>query len=150
MNLAACVLLKNKNSPKVVENLHSVLILLILLCLKFKLKTSHKDTNDLSIGFENKKKQDLNYKGLKKINHKNSSFHARFYSEDFFRQVEHQEKGTNGLGYGLTKKIKNWNIVLIYPSMPWIDTLMQNYHSYFYTEHQLKYHTLKCQLSQKL
>ena len=62
----------------------------------YKLITSAKDSDDLSIGFDrsrDKRRQELN-------NNKNikGKYHARIMIEDVFGFAEHQEKATYGLG----------------------------------------------------
>ena len=63
----------------------------------YKLITSSKDGNDLSVGFDrsrNKRKDELalnkNIEGI---------YHLRIMLKDVFGFAEHQEKATYGLGY---------------------------------------------------
>ena len=71
-----------------------------IVSLMYKLLTSSKDSDDLSIGFNrnrDKRKRDLtNNKNIK------GKYHIRIYLKDIFGYAEHQEKGTYGLGYKLT------------------------------------------------
>ena len=68
----------------------------------YKLKTSSKDSYDLSVGFDrgrNRRKDELalekNIKG---------KYHLRNMLKDVFGFAEHQEKATYGLGYKITLK----------------------------------------------
>ena len=66
----------------------------------YKLLSSSKESDDLSIGFDrdrNRRKRELtNNKNIK------GEYHLRIYVRDIFGFAEHQEKGTYGLGYKLT------------------------------------------------
>ena len=71
-----------------------------LVSLMYKLKTSSKDSNDSTIGFDhsrNKRRDELalnkNIKG---------KYHVKIMLKDVFGFEEHQEKATYGLGYKLT------------------------------------------------
>ena len=71
-----------------------------LVSLMYKLITSSKDSNDLSIGFDNscnKRRDELalnkNIKG---------KYHVKIMLKDVFGFAEHQEEATYGLGYKLT------------------------------------------------
>ena len=71
-----------------------------LVSLMYKLITSSKDSNDLSIGFDysrNRRRDELalnkNIKG---------KYHVKIMLKDVFGFAEHQEKATYGLGYKLT------------------------------------------------
>ena len=81
-----------------------------IVSLMYKLLTSSKDSDDLSIGFDrnrDKRKRDLtNIKNIK------GKHHIRIYLKDIFGFAEHQEKGTYGLGYKLTLTRKTDNTVL--------------------------------------
>ena len=71
-----------------------------IVSLMYKLLTSCKDSDDLSIGFDRnrgRRKTELtNNKTIK------GKYHIRIYLKDFFGFAEHQEQGTYGLGYKLT------------------------------------------------
>ena len=71
-----------------------------IVSLMYKLLTSSKDSDDLSIGFDRnrgRRKNDLsNNKSIK------GKHHIRTYLKDIFGFAEHLEKGTYGLGYKLT------------------------------------------------
>ena len=81
-----------------------------IVSLMYKLLTSSKDSDDLSIGFNrdrDKRKNELtNKKEIK------SKYHIRIYLKDYFGFVEHQEKATYGLGYKLTLTRNTDNAVL--------------------------------------
>ena len=110
INLAAIALFSNfrltTSSGKHLENIdhaHKV-------SLMYKLLTSSRDSDDLSIGFDrdrNKRKRELN-------NNKNikDKYHMRIYLKDIFGFAEHQEKATKGLGYKLTLTRNSDNAVL--------------------------------------
>ena len=78
--------------------------------LMYKLLTSSKDSDDLSIGFDrnrnNRKRELTNVKNFKGI------YHIRIYLKDIFGFAENQEKGTYGLGYKLTLTRNTDNAVL--------------------------------------
>ena len=78
--------------------------------LMYKLLTSSKDGDDLSIGFDRnrgRRKNELtNNKTIK------GKHHIRIYLADIFGFAEHQEKGTYGLGYKLTLTRNTNNAVL--------------------------------------
>ena len=78
--------------------------------LIYKLLTSSKDSDDLSIGFDrnrNRRKNELtNNKTIK------GKCHIRIYLKDIFGYAEYQEKGTYGLGYKLTLTRNTDNAVL--------------------------------------
>ena len=68
-----------------------------IVSLMYKLLTSCKDSEDLSVGFDHsraRRKNELtNNKTIK------GKYHIRIYLKDIFGFAEHQEKGTYGLGY---------------------------------------------------
>ena len=81
-----------------------------IVSLMYKLLTSSKDSDDLSIGFDrNRDKRKRELSNNKKIKGK---YHVRIYLKDIFGFAEHQEKGTYGLGYKLTLTRNNNNTVL--------------------------------------
>ena len=71
-----------------------------LVSLMYKLITSSKDSNDLSIGFDysrNRRRDELALnKSIK------GKYHVKIVLKDVFGFVEHQTKATYGLGYKLT------------------------------------------------
>ena len=81
-----------------------------IVSLMYKLLTSSRDSDDLSIGFDRnrgRRKNELtNNKTIK------GKYHIRIYLKDIFAYVEHQEKGTYGLGYKLTLTRNTDNAVL--------------------------------------
>ena len=83
---------------------------MLIVSLMYKLLTSSKDSDNLSIGFDrnrDKRKRELtNNKNIK------GKYHIRIYLKDIFGFAEHQEKGTYGLGYKLTLTINTDNAVL--------------------------------------
>ena len=68
--------------------------------LMYKLITSSKDNDDLSIGFERDRNRRKTQKG---------TYHVLYLLEDVFGFAEHQDKATYGLGYNqiLTRKSDN-------------------------------------------
>ena len=100
INLAAIALFSNfkltTNSGKHLENIdhaHKV-------SLMYKLLTSSRSSDDLSIGF------DRDRKGRKRelTNNKNikGKYYLRIYLKDIFGFAEHQKKATYGLSYKQT------------------------------------------------
>ena len=76
----------------------------------YKLLTSSKDSDDLSIGFDrNRRKRKNELTNNKTIKGK---YHIRIYLKDIFGFAENQEKGTYGLGYKLTLTRNTDNAVL--------------------------------------
>ena len=75
----------------------------------YKLITTAKGCDDLSIGFDqnrdNRRNELTNYKNVK------GKHHVRIYLKDVFGFAEHQEKATYGLGYKLTLTRNNDNAV---------------------------------------
>ena len=82
-----------------------------IVSLMYKLLTSSRDSDDLSIGFDRnrgRRKNELSYnKNIK------GKYHIRIYLKDIFGFAEHQEKGTYGLGFKLTLTRNTDNAVLI-------------------------------------
>ena len=78
--------------------------------LMYKLLTSNKGSDDLSIGFDrsrDRRKQELtNNKNIK------GKYHLRIYLKDIFGYAEYQQLGTFGLGYKLTMTRNTDNAVL--------------------------------------
>ena len=76
----------------------------------YKLLTSSRDSDDLSIGFDrNRGRRKNELTDNKTIKGK---YHIRIYLKDIFGFAEHQEKGTYGLGYKLTLTRNTDNAVL--------------------------------------
>ena len=81
-----------------------------IVSLMYKLLTSIKDGDDLSIGFDRnrgRRKNELSYNKTIK-----GKYHIRIYLKDNFGFAEYQEKGTYGLGYKLTLTRNTDNAVL--------------------------------------
>ena len=76
----------------------------------YKLVTSNKDSEDLSIGFD--RSRDRRKRELTNNKTKNGKSHIRSYLKDIFEFAEYQEKGTYGLGYKLTLTRKTDSAVL--------------------------------------
>ena len=81
-----------------------------IVSLMYKLLTSSKDGDDLSIGFDrnrNRRKNELtNNKNMK------GKYHIRIYLKDIFGFAEYQEQGSYDLGYKLTLTRNTDNAVL--------------------------------------
>ena len=71
-----------------------------LVSLMYKLITSSKDSNDLSIGFDNSRNRRRDELALNKDI--KCKYHVKIMLKDVFGFVEQQEKATYGLGYKLT------------------------------------------------
>ena len=71
-----------------------------LISLMYKLVTSSKDSNDLSIGFDNSRNRRRDELALNK--NIKGKYHVKIMLKDVFGFAEHQEKATYGLGYKLT------------------------------------------------
>ena len=78
--------------------------------LMYKLLTSSKDGEDLSISFDHSRARRKNELTDKKI--VKGKYHIRIYLKDIFGFAEHQEKGTYGLGFKLTLTRNTDNAVL--------------------------------------
>ena len=110
VNLGAIALFSNykltTSSGKHLEEISHAHIVYLM----YKLLTSSKDSDDLSIGFDRnrgRRKSELsNNKCIK------GKYHIRTYLKDIFGYAEHQEKGTYGLGYKLTLTRNTDNVVL--------------------------------------
>ena len=81
-----------------------------IVSLLYKLITTAKGCDDLSIGFD----RDRTRRGKELTDNKNvkGKYHVRIYLKDVFGFAEHQEKATYGLGYKLTLTRNNDNAVL--------------------------------------
>ena len=81
-----------------------------IVSLMYKLLTSSRESDDLSIGFDrsrDRRKQELtNNKNIK------GKYHIRIYLKDIFGFANHQEKATYRLGYKLTLTTDSDNAVL--------------------------------------
>ena len=81
-----------------------------IVSLMYKLLTSGRGSDDLSIGFD----RDHGRRQRELTNNKNikGKYHVRIYLEDVFGFAERQHKGTFGLGLKLTLTISTDNAVL--------------------------------------
>ena len=81
-----------------------------IVSLMYKLLTSSRGSDDLSIGFD----RDRGRRQRELTNNKNikGKYHVRIYLKDIFGFAEYQEKGTYGLGYKLTMTRNSDNTVL--------------------------------------
>ena len=81
-----------------------------IVSLMYKLLSSSKASDDLSIGFD----RDRTRRRNELSNNKNikGKYHVRIYLKDVFGFAEYQEKATYGLGYKLTLTRNNDNAVL--------------------------------------
>ena len=76
----------------------------------YKLSTSSRGSDDLSIGFDrdrNRRQRELSNKKTQK-----GKYHVRIYIKGVFVFAEYQEKATYGLGYKLTLTRNSDNAVL--------------------------------------
>ena len=76
----------------------------------YKLLSSSKGSDDLSIGFD----RDRTRRRNELTNNKNikGKYHVRIYLKDIFGYAEYQQKATYGFGYNLTLTRNNDNVVL--------------------------------------
>ena len=110
INLGSIALFSNykltTSSGKHLENINHAHIV----SLMYKLLSSSRDTDDLSISFDRsrdkRKRELLNNKTQK------GKFHLRIYLKDVFGFAEYQETGTFGLSYRLTLTRNSDNTVL--------------------------------------
>ena len=81
-----------------------------IVSLMYKLLTSSKGSDDLSIGFD----RDRTRRRNELTNNKNikGKYHVRIYLKDIFGYAEYQQKATYGLGYKLTLTRNTDNAVL--------------------------------------
>ena len=110
VNLGPIALFSNykltTSSAKHLENIDHAHIV----SLMYKLLSSSKGSDDLSIGFD----RDRGRRRNELTNNKNikGKYHVRIYLKDVFGFAEYQEKGTYGLGYKLTLTRNTDNAVL--------------------------------------
>ena len=81
-----------------------------LVSLMHKLITYTKDSNDLSIGFDNSRNRRRDELSLNK--NLKGKYHVKIMLKDVFGFAEHQEKATYGLGYKLTLTRNKDNAVI--------------------------------------
>ena len=81
-----------------------------IVCLMYKLLSSSRDSDDLSISFD--RSRDRRKRELLNIKTQKGKFHLRIYLKDVFGFAEYQETGTFGLSYRLTLTRNTDNAVL--------------------------------------
>ena len=81
-----------------------------IVSLMYKLLSSIRDSNDLSIGFD--RSRDKRKRELLNIKTQKGKFHLRIYLKDVFGFAENQEVGNFGLSYRLTLTRNTDNAVL--------------------------------------
>ena len=81
-----------------------------IVSLMYKLLSSSKGSDDLSIGFD--RDRGRRQRALTNNKTQKGKFHVRIYLKDVFGFAEYQEKGTYGLGYKLTLTRNTDNAVL--------------------------------------
>ena len=100
VNLGPIALFSNykltTSSGKHLENIDEAHIV----SLMYKLLSSSKGSDDLSIGFD--RDRGRRQRALTNNKTQKGKFHVRIYLKDVFGFAEYQEKGTYGLGYKLT------------------------------------------------
>ena len=100
----------------------------------YKLKTSSRESDDLSTGFDRSRarRQDemTDNKNVK------GKFHLRIMLKDVFGFAEHQEKATFGLGYKLTPT-RNKDEVVIDKVDGIADARIKNDHIHWYVPHYI-------------
>ena len=94
------------SSAKHLENIDHAHIVSLL----YKLLTSSKGSDDLSIGFDRDRTRRRNE--LTNNKNINGKYHVRIYLKDIFGYAEYQQKATYGLGYKLTLTRNTDNAVL--------------------------------------
>ena len=110
VNLGPIALFSNykltTSSGKHLENIDHARIV----SLMYKLLSSSKGSDDLSIGFD----RDRTRRRNELTNNKNikGKYHVRIYLKDIFGHAEYQQKATYGLGYKLTLTRNNDKVVL--------------------------------------
>ena len=132
VNLGSIALFSNFKLTTSSENYLEDISRAHIVSLRYKLRTSAKDTNDLFIGFDrnrDRRKQELtNNKNVK------GNYHLRIMLKDVFGFAEHQEKATYGLGYKLTLTRKNDDAV-IDKAKGIVDARIKIHHILWYIPH---------------
>ena len=99
INLGPIALFSNyrltTSSGKHLENIDNAHIV----CLMYKLLSSSRDSDDLSIGFD--RSRDRRKREVNNIKTQKGKNHLRTYLKDVFGFAEHQQVGTLGMGYRL-------------------------------------------------
>ena len=110
VNLGPIALLSNykltTSSEKHLENIDQAHIV----SLMYKLLTSSRVSDDLSIGFD--RDRNRRQRELTNIKTQKGKFHVRIYLKDILGFAEYQEEATYGLGYKLTLTRNSDNAVL--------------------------------------
>ena len=110
VNLGPIALFSNykltTSSGKHLENIDHAHIV----SLMYKLMSSSKGSDDLSIGFD--RDRGRTQRELTNNKSQKGKYHVRIYLKDVFGFAEYQEKGTYGLGYKLTLTRNSDNAVL--------------------------------------
>ena len=94
------------SSGKHLENIDHAYIV----SLMYKLLTSSRGSDDLSIGFD--RDRNRRQRELTNVKTQKGKYHIRIYLKDVFGFAEYQEKATYGLGYKLTLTRNTDNVVL--------------------------------------
>ena len=103
-----------------------------LVSLMYKLITSSKDSNDLSIGFDQSRNRRRDELALNK--NIKGKYHVKIMLKDVFGFAEHQEKATYGLGYKLTL-IRNKDDAVIDKAGGIADARIRIDHIHWYVPH---------------
>ena len=103
-----------------------------LVSLMYKLITSSKDSNDLSIGFDHSRNRRRDELALNK--NIKGKYHVKIMLKDVFGYAEHQEKATYGLGYKLTLT-RNKDDAVIDKANGIADARIRNDHIHWYIPH---------------
>ena len=103
-----------------------------LVSLMYKLITSSKDSNDLSIGIDYSRKRRRDELALNK--NIKGKYHVKIMLKDIFGYAEHQEKATYGLGYKLTLT-RNKDDAVIDKANGIADARIKIDHSHWYVPH---------------
>ena len=103
-----------------------------LVSLMYKLITSSKDSNDLSIGFDHSRNRRRDELALKK--YIKGKYHVKIMLKDVFGFAEHQEKATYGLGYKLSKT-RNKDDAVIDKAGGFADARIRIDHIHWYVPH---------------
>ena len=98
----------------------------------YKLITSSKDSNDLSIGFDNSRNRRRDELALNK--NIKGKYHVKIMLKDVFGFAEHQEKATYGLGYKLTLT-RNKDDAVIDKAGGFADARIKIDHIHWYVPH---------------
>ena len=103
-----------------------------LVSLMYKLITSSKDSNDLSIGFDNSRNRRRDELALNK--NIKGKYHLKIMLKDVYGFAEHQEKATYGVGYKLTLT-RNKDEAVIDKANGIADARMRIDHIHWYVPH---------------